>query len=103
MWQAPRILPRLRSALAARYPQIEWDAPWLEGVAAIQRKFKKILDEHGVTIIDPVGEVFDPSRHEAIGVDSETEAESGHVTVTLQKGYASGDRVLRPALVRVAQ
>jgi molecular chaperone GrpE len=77
--------------------------PWLDGVSAIQRKFWKILDEHGVHIIDPVGEVFDPSRHEAIGVDSETEAESGHVTVTLQKGYASGDRVLRPALVRVAQ
>ncbi len=77
--------------------------PWIEGVSAIQRKFKKILDEHGVQIIDPVGEVFDPSRHEAIGIDSNTDVDSGHVTVTLQKGYAYGERVLRPALVRVAE
>lgn len=76
--------------------------PWLEGVSAIQRKFLKVLDDYGIVIIDPVGEVFDPSRHEALGTDTDTEIESGHVTVTLQKGYASGDRVLRPALVRVA-
>jgi molecular chaperone GrpE len=76
--------------------------PWLEGISAIQRKFQKILDDYGIIMIDPVGEVFDPSRHEALGTDADTEVESGHVTVTLQKGYASGDRVLRPALVRVA-
>jgi len=76
--------------------------PWLEGVSAIQRKFQKTLDDYGIVIIDPVGEVFDPSRHEALGTDASTDVESGHVTVTLQKGYASGDRVLRPALVRVA-
>ncbi len=75
---------------------------WLDGVSAIQRKFQKTLDEYGIVILDPVGEVFDPSRHEAIGTDTDTTIESGHVTVTLQKGYLSGDRVLRPALVRVA-
>lgn len=76
--------------------------PWLDGISAIQRKFQKILDDYNITIIDPVGEAFDPSRHEALGTDTGTKIESGHVTVTLQKGYASGDRVLRPALVRVA-
>lgn len=76
--------------------------PWLEGISAIQRKFQKILDDYGIVVIDPVGEVFDPSRHEALGTDSDTDMESGHVTVTLQKGYANGDRILRPALVRVA-
>jgi molecular chaperone GrpE len=76
--------------------------PWLDGVSAIQRKFQKILDDYGIVILDPVGEVFDPSRHEALGTDTDTTMESGHITVTLQKGYASGDRVLRPALVRVA-
>lgn len=76
--------------------------PWLEGVAAIQRKFQKILDDYGIVVIDPVGEEFDPSCHEALGTDSDTDIPVGHVTVTLQKGYASGERVLRPALVRVA-
>lgn len=78
------------------------DHPWMSGVSAIHRKFQKILDDRGVTIIDPTGEVFDPTRHEAVATEDSDQVESGHVTVTLQKGYALGERVLRPALVRVA-
>lgn len=77
--------------------------PWLDGISAIQRKLSKTLEDEGIQVIDPVGEPFDPTIHEAIGQDSDTDIESGHVTVTLQKGYICGDRVLRPALVRVAQ
>ncbi len=77
--------------------------PWLEGVMAIQRKFKKILDDHGVVAIEPTGKAFDPNLHEAIGMDSSGAVESGHVSETLQKGYAYGDKVLRPARVRVAE
>jgi molecular chaperone GrpE len=86
----------------ANVPDDLKDHPWLNGINLIQRKFNKMLDEQGVVAIDPVGEVFDPSRHEAVGMDDSGEHESGHVTATLQKGYLSGDRVLRPALVRVA-
>jgi molecular chaperone GrpE len=86
----------------ANLPEEMKGQPWLEGIAAIQRKFMKLLDDSGITIIDPVGEVFDPNRHEALGTDVGSNVESGHITVTLQKGYANGDRVLRPALVRVA-
>lgn len=75
---------------------------WLGGIELIHRKFLKLLDDLEVAVIDPVGEPFDPSRHEAVGADEHAEAESGHVTVTLQKGYAYRERVLRPALVRVA-
>ena len=78
------------------------DQPWLDGISAIQRKFLKILEDEGIQTIDPVGEIFDPTIHEAIGQDADTDMESGHVTITLQKGYRCGDRVLRPALVRVA-
>jgi molecular chaperone GrpE len=76
---------------------------WLEGISAIQRKLAKTLEDEGVRAVDPTGEVFDPNLHEAIGRDHTTEVESGHITVTLQKGYVCGDRVLRPALVRVAE
>jgi molecular chaperone GrpE len=76
--------------------------PWMNGVSLLLKKFEKLLSEHEVTVIDPVGQPFDPSRHEAIGMDDSDTVESGHVTVTLQKGYISGDKVLRPALVRVA-
>ena len=83
-------------------PQDVKDNSWLDGVTLIQRKFAKILEDHAVITIDPTGEVFDPSRHEAIGVDDSSDYESGHVSATLQKGYACGSRILRPALVRVA-
>ena len=79
------------------------EQPWFDGISAIQRKFLKILEDEGIQMIDPVGELFDPTIHEAIGQDADTDIESGHVTATLQKGYMCGDRVLRPALVRVAQ
>ncbi len=76
--------------------------PWMNGVTLLLKKFEKLLNEHDVTVMDPVGEPFDPGRHEAIGMDDSDTIESGHVTVTLQKGYVSGDKVVRPALVRVA-
>lgn len=76
--------------------------PWLEGISLIQRKFQKLLEDYDVAVIDPVGEVFDPNRHEAVGVEESAAVESGHVATTLQKGYVCGERVLRPALVRVA-
>ena len=79
------------------------EQPWLDGIRAIQRKLQKSLEDEGIQTLDPVGEPFDPTLHEAIGQDSDTDMESGHVSTTLQKGYVVGDRVLRPALVRVAQ
>lgn len=78
------------------------DHPWVSGTSLIMRKFERILEEYDVTTIDPVGEPFDPHRHEAIGVDTDSEYDPEVVTATLQKGYISGDRVLRPAMVRVA-
>ncbi|MCY3905857.1 MAG: nucleotide exchange factor GrpE [Anaerolineaceae bacterium] len=75
---------------------------WLEGMEAIRRKLLKALADAGVQPLDPLGEPFDPNLHEALGHDSDTDMESGLVSATLQKGYVCGDRVLRPALVRVA-
>lgn len=75
---------------------------WVSGVSMLLPKLEKLLNDFEVQPLDPVGQVFDPSRHEALGMDDSDTVESGHVTVTLQKGYIAGDRVLRPALVRVA-
>jgi molecular chaperone GrpE len=77
--------------------------PWVSGVSMVQRKLYKMLEENGVVAFDPVGEMFDPVRHEAIGTDAESDAPSGQVTSTVQRGFMIGERVLRPALVRVAQ
>ncbi|MCB9453474.1 MAG: nucleotide exchange factor GrpE [Anaerolineaceae bacterium] len=75
---------------------------WLEGVTLIQRKFQKLLEDQQIEVIDPVGEPFDPNLHEAVGMEPSDTVESGHVVMTLQKGYRWGDRVLRSALVKVA-
>ena len=83
-------------------PQDISENPWFDGVAMIQRKFEALLEKFDIEAIDPTGEPFDPNFHEAIGTDDSGEAESGHVTETLQKGYRDGDIVLRLALVRVA-
>jgi molecular chaperone GrpE len=79
------------------------DNPWVNGVTMIQRKFDKLLEQFGVTTVDPTGQPFDPGAHEAVGQDDAGNVPSGHVSATLQKGYMVGDRVLRPALVRVAR
>lgn len=78
------------------------DHSWASGVALIQNKFKKLLEEYDVEPIDPVGEVFDPNLHQAVSRDDSDEVDSEHVIETLQKGYISGDVLLRPALVRIA-
>ncbi len=79
------------------------DHTWARGVRLIGEKFSTLLQSNGLQEIVPLGEAFDPTRHEAVGVDEDSSAESGHVTTVLQKGYAYGDKVLRPAMVRVAR
>lgn len=75
---------------------------WIDGVAMIQRKFAGVLEQYEVEAIDPTGQPFDPTLHQAIGAEDSDEVESGHVSATLQKGYRAGDTVLRLALVKVA-
>lgn len=76
---------------------------WYEGVLLIQRKLERFLDEQGVAEIQALGEPFDPNFHEAVSVDTESDAAPETITEVLQRGYRQKDRVLRPALVRVAQ
>ncbi len=83
-------------------PQDLKDNAWVSGVTLMLRQFEKLLGEYEVVTINPTGEAFDPTCHEAIGMEDSEDVESGHVTTTLRKGYSSGDRVLRPALVKVA-
>jgi len=72
------------------------------GIELIYQKMLSALAADGVTPIGEVGEVFDPTIHEAISQAESDEFESGKVIDIVQKGYIIGDKVLRPALVRVA-
>jgi molecular chaperone GrpE len=77
--------------------------PWVSGVGMVGRKFDRLLENFNVTAVDPRGAIFDPSLHEAISMEDAPDSESGVVIETLQRGYLVGERVLRPALVRVAR
>lgn len=95
------IMDDFERALANTPEGLDGD-PWMNGTALILKNLQKVMDGYDIEEIDPVGTEFDPNVHEAVGMEDSDEYESGVVTTTLQKGYRSGDRVLRPALVRVA-
>lgn len=75
---------------------------WVTGFQLIHKKFHDLLTQLEVTELNPVGELFDPNLHEAIGSVDSDEHESGTVVEVLQKGYAMNDKCLRVAMVRVA-
>jgi molecular chaperone GrpE len=89
-------------AIDARPESIATD-PWFEGVSAIDRKLRQLLESEGVTVIDAApGTPFDPREHEAIVNVPGTERPEGEIVEQIRRGYRLRDRVLRPALVAVA-
>ncbi|NWG35320.1 MAG: nucleotide exchange factor GrpE [Chloroflexi bacterium] len=79
------------------------DESWANGIELIVRKFQGMLESEGIKRIEAVGAEFDPNLHEAISHEASQEVASGHVIAVVQNGYVLGERVIRPALVRVAQ
>ena len=79
------------------------DDAWVNGIELIARKLQNMLDSEGVKRIEAEGTEFNPTFHEAISHEPSEEVESGHVIAIVQNGYMLGERVIRPALVRVAQ
>jgi molecular chaperone GrpE len=77
--------------------------PWADGIELIARKLQNMLESEGVKKIEALGVEFDPNFHEAISHEPANGAQSGHVIGVVQNGYMLGERVIRPALVRVAQ
>jgi molecular chaperone GrpE len=78
------------------------DDAWVDGVRLVERKLRNVLESEGVTPIEAIGLPFDPNVHEAVVHEETTEHPDNHVIGELQRGYRLHDRVLRPALVRVA-
>lgn len=75
---------------------------WVDGIRLVERKLRGLLEAEGVTEIEALGQPFDPNLHEAVVHEETTEHPDNHVIGELQRGYRLRDRVLRPALVRVA-
>lgn len=94
----------LELALKADAPSIE---NLKEGVEATLRLLTAVFEKNRLLEIDPAGQKFDPNLHQAIsmvpGASANPPVAANHVVTVLQKGYLINDRVLRPALVTVAQ
>ncbi len=89
-------------AIEARPPAIASD-PWVEGVVAIDRKLRALLESEGVSQIDASpGTPFDPREHEAIANVPGTGRPEGEIVNEIRRGYRLRERVVRPALVAVA-
>ncbi|HXA28172.1 MAG TPA: nucleotide exchange factor GrpE [Candidatus Angelobacter sp.] len=98
---AVSLLPVLDNLQRAIQHAPEGD-PMVDGVRMVARQFEDALRSIGVTPIDAEGQPFDPALHEAIGGEESPEVDRDTVVAVLQPGYRLHDRVLRPALVRVA-
>lgn len=79
------------------------EAPFRDGMTMIAGQFRDVLVKEGLEEINAVGEPFDPRLHHAILMDASGDAASGHVTEVLQKGYTFKGKLIRPAIVRVAE
>jgi molecular chaperone GrpE len=76
---------------------------WTQGVQLVVNRMSEYLARQGITVLDPMGERFDPEFHDAmLEVESDALA-PGHVAQVAQRGYRRGDRVLRPARVVVTR
>lgn len=74
---------------------------FLKGFKMIQDQLSYVLKNAGLEVIDAEGKVFDPNFHEAAEVVESSEAEAGTVIEVMRTGYKFGDKVIRPALVKV--
>jgi molecular chaperone GrpE len=83
-------------------PESLRDLTWVEGIFLIERRLRMILEQEGLSQIDAVGEQFDPEVHHAAVREETSDYEDGEIIDELQKGYKLNDRVLRPAMVRIA-
>jgi molecular chaperone GrpE len=79
------------------------DDAWVKGLELSVRKLEEALGAHGLEPIQAVGQSFDPKLHEAIGYEESAEHAEDTVTSELRRGYRIRDRVVRPALVKLAR
>ena len=74
-----------------------------KGVEIVRQQAFNIFEKLGITAFCEAGDQFDPNLHNCIGMASVEGFESGQITLVIQRGYALGDKIVRPAMVQVAE
>ena len=107
-WAAADVLTDVLAVIDDFERALSIEAPpeaksYLAGFELIHRQLGELLRKRGVTSIETLGADFDPHFHQAVAYDESPGAREGEVIGELRKGYKLGDRLLRPAMVRVAK
>lgn len=107
-WAAADVLRDLLSIVDDFDRALAADAPpeaqaYKSGLELIQRQLAELLKKRGVTTVEALGADFDPHLHQAVAYEEVAGAREGEVVGVMAKGYKLGDRLLRPALVKVAK
>jgi molecular chaperone GrpE len=107
-WAAADVISDLLSVADDFDRALEAPAPpearsFKAGLELIQRQLADLLKKRGVTTVEPMGADFDPHVHQAVAYEEVAGAREGEVVGVMAKGYKLGDRLLRPALVKVAK
>ena len=92
-----------RALAASAGPASSSDERLRSGVELIHRQILEAFRRRGVTPFDAVGQPFDPNWHEALASEPAEGRPDGEITAEIRRGYRTGSRLLRPALVRVAK
>jgi molecular chaperone GrpE len=95
------VLDDFERALAAPAPPEA--SAYKAGVELIHKQLLDLLRKRGVTPLDSVGSDFDPHLHQAVAYDEAPGAREGEIVGELRRGYKLGERLLRPAMVKVAK
>jgi molecular chaperone GrpE len=107
-WAAADVLTDLVAVVDDFERALASDAPadgdaYRTGVEIIYRQLQDLLRKRGATTIESVGADFDPHLHQAVAYEETPGAREGEIVGELRKGYRLGDRLLRPAMVKVAK
>jgi molecular chaperone GrpE len=107
-WAAADVIADVLNAVDDFERALATEAPpeaqaYKAGVELIHRQLAEVLRRRGVTTFDSLGVDFDPHLHQAVAYEESPGAREGEVIGELRKGYKLGERLLRPALVRVAK
>ena len=107
-WAAADVISDLLTIVDDFDRALAADAPpeakgYKAGLELIQRQLADLLKKRGVTVVDALGADFDPHLHQAVAYEEVEGAREGEVVGVMAKGYKLGERLLRPALVKVAK
>jgi molecular chaperone GrpE len=107
-WAAADMLTEILAVLDDFERALEADAPpeaqpYRAGVELIHRQLSELVRKRGAVPIEALGADFDPNLHQAIAYEETPGAREGEVVAEFSKGYKLGDRLLRPAVVKVAK